>query len=200
MAGVFRNTADGRLTGICANQLGVTARTVANWRAKNDPRWHEWREKWESQMPDIAPSGRPPREKSDPKDCPKADDDQLGEGIEAEIFAARTECKRLRHLAASLELADRFPDAALVHRILDSKRDGLRKLSADNPDILARAGDLIPKAVLVAYIMRVKLMVEAFPRRMMAVVPEDQRSSLKPAMDKECAALCAAAQEIDLNK
>jgi hypothetical protein len=44
------------------------------------------------------------------------------------------------------------------------------------------------------------MMLEALPRRLMAVVPEDMRDTIKPAMDKEIAAICSAAQEIDLSK
>lgn len=194
MAGMIRQTNDVASMEACAAHHGVTVQSVRLWRKKGDVRWGQWK----NGTPRSP--GRPPVEAPKPKELPTIQDDQLGEGIEAEIFSARAECRRLRHLAAQLEGGGDFPSAALVHRILDSKRDGLRKLSADNPDILARAGDLVPKAVLFAYIMRVKLMVESLPRRLMAVVPEDQRGNVKPALEKECAALCAAAQEIDLNK
>lgn len=196
MAGALRYHEDLPRMEACAAHHGVTVQSVRLWKKKGDPRWDEWK----SGATTDKPRGRPPMAKKEPQPLPTVEDDQLGEGIEAEIFAARAECRRLRHLAAQLEGGQDFPAAALVHRILDTKRDGLRKLSADNPDILARAGDLIPKAVLFAYIMRVKLMVESLPRRLMAVVPEDQRGNVKPALEKECAALCAAAQEIDLNK
>lgn len=195
MAGAFRHSQDIPSMEACAAHHRVTVQSVRLWKKKGDPRWAEWKN-----GASDKPVGRPPEPKQPRSPMPAIEDDQLGEGIEAEIFAARAECKRLRHLAAQLEQGGDFSDAALVHRILDSKRDQLRKLSADNPDILARAGDLVPKAVLFAYVTRVKLMVESLARRLMAVVPEDMRSTLRPAMEKECAALCAAAQEIDLNK
>ena len=192
MPGVTRNTDDVRLLRLCAKEYDVTLRTVSAWRKDDDPRWLDWKK--------ARQGGRPRKEVEEPEPLPQVDDDGLGEGIEAEIFRARAECKRLAHKARQLEDANDFGDAAIVHRVLDQKRDGLRKLSADNPDILEKAGDLVPKAVIFAYVTRVKMMLEALPRRLMAVVPDDMRDTIKPAMDKEVAAICAAAQEIDLNK
>lgn len=192
MPGVTRNVDDMRLFRLCAKELDVSPRTVSNWKKDDDPRWLDWKK--------ARQGGRPRKEKEPPPELPDIEDDGLGEGIEAEIFRARAECKRLAHKARQLEELNDFAQAALVHRILDSKRDGLRKLSGDNPDILEKSGDLLPKAVIFAYVTRVKMMLEALPRRLMAVVPDDMRDTIKPAMDKEIAALCSAAQEIDLSK
>jgi hypothetical protein len=192
MPGVTRNTDDVRLLRLCAKEYDVTLRTVSAWRKDDDPRWLDWKK--------ARQGGRPKKEVEPPPPLPEVDDDGLGEGIEAEIFRLMAECKRLAHKAFALEEAGDFESAALVHRILESKRDSLRKLAKDNPDILERAGELLPKAIMFAYVTRVKMMLEALPRRLMAVVPDDMRDTIKPAMDKEVAAICAAAQEIDLNK
>lgn len=192
MAGLTRNNDEARDVKLCAAEHGVSVRTVTKWRAEGAEMWTTWKKARQGGRPASPPKQDVPLE-------PVADDG-LGEGIEAEIFRARAECKRLSHLAATLEQGGDFSDAALVHRILDSKRDGLRKLSADNPDILERAGDLLPKAVLFAYVTRVKLTLQSLPRRLMAAVPEDMRASLQPSLEKEIALVMSAAQEIDLNK
>ena len=192
MPGVTGNTDDVGLLRVCAKEHEVRLRTVSAWGKDDDPRWLDWKK--------ARQGGRPRKEVEAPEPLPQVDDDGLGEGIEAEIFRARAECKRLAHKARQLEDANDFGDVAIVHRILDQKRDGLRKLSADNPDILERAGDLVHKSLMLEYARRVKMMLEALPRRLMAVVPDDMRDTIKPALDKEVAAICAAAQEIDLNK
>ena len=192
MPGVTRNTDDVRLLRLCAKEYDVTLRTVSAWRKDDDPRWLDWKK--------ARQGGRPRKEAEAPPPLPQVNDDGLGEGIEAEIFRARAECKRLAHKARQLEEANDFGDAAIVHRVLDQKRDGLRKLSADNPDILEKAGDLVHKSVIFAYVSQLKTRLESLSRRVNAVVPENMRDTIKPAIDKEVAAICAAAQEIDLNK
>lgn len=192
MPGVTRNTDDVRLLRLCAKEHEVTLRTVSAWRKDDDPRWLDWKK--------ARQGGRPRKEVEAPPPLPEVEDDGLGEGIEAEIFRLMAECKRLAHKAFALEEAGDFESAALVHRILESKRDSLRKLAKDNPDILERAGELVPKSVLFAYVTQLKVKLEALSRRINAVVPENMRDTIKPAIDKEVAAICAAAQEIDLNK
>lgn len=190
-----RSAEDGRLIKLCATEHGVSPRTASNWRADNDPRWTEWKK--------ARKGGRPPELK---EETPSATDgleiksDGLGRGIEAEIFRCQTECEMLSHLAQALIAARSLDEAGAVLRVLTPLRESLRKLSADNPDILEKSGDLLPKAIIFAYVTRVKMMLEALPRRLMAVVPDDMRDTIKPAMDKEIAALCSAAQEIDLSK
>lgn len=121
-----------------------------------------------------------------------------GIGITAEIQRAQAECKRLAQRAAILERQNNFDDSALIHRILDAKRDALRKLSQDNPDILAKLGDLMPRTVIFAYVAKVKMMLEAVPRRLMAIVPDDLRDTLRPAIEAEIAAVLNAAKDIDI--
>lgn len=179
----------------CAEANCVSERTVRNWRKAEpqDPRWLSWRAAWAKK--------HDPAQFIEPAGDVQADseDDGLGEGIEAEIKRTKAECKRLAIRANYLEKNEKFEGAALIHRILDAKRDGLRKLAGDNPDILARSGDLIPRADLFQYVAAVKAMISALPKRLLAAVPAELRDQVRGSLDAECAAVLAAAQEIELS-
>jgi hypothetical protein len=190
-----RSTEDGRLIKLCAIEHDVSPRTASNWRANNDPRWTDWKK--------ARKGGRPTETKEESPlvtDGLEIKNDGLGRGIEPEIFRCQTECEMLSHLAQSLIAARSLDEAGSVFRVLTPLRESLRKLSADNPDILEKSGDLVHKSVMFAHNQRLKTMLESLARRIMAVVPDDMRDTLRAAIEKEVAAICAAAQEIDLNK
>jgi len=200
-----RKEHEARCLNECADAHGVSARSVRTWREKNDPRWLQWKLEWSKKhgfaqnIDETTPRSAGPAwldDESAPVE--KMPDDGFGEGIEAEILRTKAECRRLAIRAAWLEKAADFDAAALLHRILDAKRDGLRKLSQDNPDILAKLGDLMPRTVIFAYVAKVKMMLEAVPRRLMALVPDDLRDTLRPAIEAEMNAVLNAAKDIDL--
>lgn len=190
MPGPSRNVDDIRLLRMCAKEHEVTLRTVSSWRKDNDPRWLDWKK--------ARQGGRPRKEEEPPPELPDVEDDGLGEGIEPEIFRLMKECKRLAHKAVALEEAADFEAAALVHRILEAKRDSLRKLAKDNPDILERSGELLHKSVMLTHNQRLKTKLQNLARRLMAHVPDDLRPKIQTAMEKEVSDIFREIQEIEL--
>ena len=186
----------------CAEAHGVSERCVRNWRRDNDERWTTWKEDWVTRrgLRERPAAERHGPESLDAEDAPPAAvvDDGLGEGIASEILRARAECRRLSQRAAWLERQGRFEDAALVHRVLDSKRDGLRKLEADNPGILRESGELVHRSVLLHYCAQLRTRLMWLPQRLLAWVPEGVRDEVRPKLDEEVAVVLRAAQELDV--
>lgn len=190
----------------CAEAHNVSERSVRTWRSSNppDPRWLMWRREWGKKhgFPSLAPEQTEvagPAWLDDPDVQPPDHivDDGLGEGIEAEILRAKAECKRLAIRCGWLEKKGDFEAAALLHRVLDAKRDGLRKLAGDNPDILAKSGDLVPRTQLLQYCASLRTLLSNLPQRLMAWIPDNLRDQVRPQLDAEIGVILRAAEEID---
>lgn len=190
----------------CAQAHGVSERSVRTWRSSDppDPRWLMWKVEWGKKhgFPQLAPdkpASAGPAWLDDPEVAPPphAIDDGLGEGIEAEILRSKAECKRIAIRAAWLEKQGDFESAALLHRVLDAKRDGLRKLAGDNPDILAKSGDLIPRTAILQYCASLRTLLSNLPQRIMAWIPDNLREQIKPQLEAEIGVILRAAEEID---
>lgn len=207
MAGMTRKEAEVQMLRACAESHGVSERSVRNWRNSDppDPRWLMWKREWgkKNGFPALAPESREtagPAWLDDPDEAPPEHliDDGFGEGIEAEILRAKAECKRLAIRCAWLEKNRDFEGAALLHRVLDAKRDGLRKLAGDNPDILAKAGDLVPRTVLLQYCAAIRTLLSNLPQRLMAWVPDNLRDEIRPQLESEIGVILRAAEEVDI--
>lgn len=181
----------------CSEAYKVSERSVRNWRSANDPRWLEFKVTYRRR------NGGPAEETpgaAEPSQDLELLDDGLGEGIEAEIARGKRECKRLALMAHSMERRGDLDAAAGVHRILDAKRDNLRKLAGDNPDILAKAGDLVPRVLVLQYAATIRSMLDALPARLISIMPDDVRERVRDLISTEVSAIFRAAESVELDQ
>jgi hypothetical protein len=205
MAGKVRREFEISIVQACAAAHGVSERSVRTWRNSDDARWLDFKTAWvkrnmaEGNARDVVEmasrmAGVAPAEQFQEPDV----DDGLGDGLHAEITRAERECKRLAHRAAWLERRNEWDAAAMCHRVLDAKRDQLRKLRLDTPEAGQRDGSLIPRETVVAWAAAVVAEFRALPGRIMSKLPMDAATEIRDSIEKEIASTLQRAAEMEL--
>jgi len=173
----------------CAEAHGVSDRSVRNWREARDQRWLDF-------LAARAVAG--PDEKIEPIEHPPVPDNMFGTGIRFEIIRLQAECLDLaRRVRAAAKLQDIDLEVS-ISRMLDSKRETLRKLEIDNPDIEAATGDSVKKSVLVQYAAKVLALIRTLPSRIGSIMPDSISAEIRARAAAEIDQLCTLAAEIPL--
>jgi hypothetical protein len=204
VAGNLRKDVEVAILKACAAAHGVSDRAVRNWRNGGDARWLEFKGAWakrnigEGNVAQVVSfvsdeAGIPPVPEVDMEE-----DDGLGDGLNAEIVRSERECRRLAHRASWLERKGLWDAAAMCHRVLDSKRDQLRKLRLDTPEAGQRDGTLIAREVVVTWAAAVVAEFRALPGRIVSKLPMDTDPEVKLAIEAEIGQTLTRAAEMEL--
>jgi len=169
----------------CAADFAVTTRTVRNWRDARDSRWLDF-----LASAALGATTAPPAPGTPASAIPEIH----GTGIEFEIIRLKSECLDLsRRLATARgDLETEFS----LSRMLDAKRETLRRLEKDNPDIQAVAGDVVKKTVLIQYAAQVVTLIRTLPARIASLVPDTLAADTRHLVAAEVDAICALAADI----
>lgn len=149
----------------CAEAHGVSVRSVRNWREAKDRRWEEF-------LAERARSSTiPPVRLADDMQEPE----QLGTGLEFELVRLRNECLDLARRARSARASGDLAAEMAINRMLDAKRETLRRMSKDEPEISVASGQNIPKHEVLNYLAEysstVKALLQSLPDRILALLP-----------------------------
>lgn len=164
-----RSREESSLLKSCAEAFGVSVRSVRNWREAKDRRWEEFlAERARSTTTIIIPGSRR-----------LADDvhepEQLGTGLEFELVRLRNECLDLARRSRSARASGDLAAEMAINRMLDAKRETLRRMSKDEPDISIASGQNIPKqevlSYMAEYVSNVVALIQSLPDRISALLP-----------------------------
>jgi hypothetical protein len=153
----------------CAEAHGVSVRSVRNWREAKDRRWEEFLAERARSTTTITITGA----------GHLADDvheqEQLGTGLEFELVRLRNECLDLARRARSARASGDLAAEMAINRMLDAKRETLRRMSKDEPEISVASGQNIPKHEVLNYLAEysstVKALLQSLPDRILALLP-----------------------------
>lgn len=126
-------------------------------------------------------------------------DDQPGEGLEFELIRLKRECLGLGRRVRQAVASGHLEEEAVLHRILDQKRETLRKLAKDEPGVAQAAGDVVPIATISRYLTAIRTLWEALPRRIATMLPDDLRSEVREQIDAEIEAVLSTCRELKLD-
>ncbi len=118
-----------------------------------------------------------------------------GEGLEFELIRMKKECVGISRRLRLAEASGHLEEEAVLHRILDQKRETLRKLAKDEPGVAAAAGDVVSSATIVSYCAQIKSIVNSLAGRVATVLPRDLQPDLRANVQREVDSileLCAA--------
>ena len=151
----------------CAGMHSVSDRAVRNWRDAKDPRWLEFLAE-RAASKSVRPGGKNFVGK------PSEEEVLPGEGLEFEIIRLKKECVDLARRARGAKETDDLTSEALLNRMLDSKRETLRKMEKDTPDIQRESGEVLPKRIveqsLIQYAAGVSSVLENLADRILTLL------------------------------
>lgn len=149
----------------CGEAYGVTVRTVRNWRDASDRRWVEFLA--ERARSSTCSSTTPAGVTDEPQ--------ELGTGLEFELIRLRNECLDLARRARASRAAGDLSAEMAINRMLDTKRETLRRMEMATPEITVASGEAIPRAevqsFLTEYTNGVVALLASLPDRIVALIP-----------------------------
>lgn len=170
----------------CAAAHRVSDRAVRNWRDANDQRWLDF-------LSDTAINKAPPSAAD-----AEPEDDQPGEGLDFEIMRLKKECVDLARRTRAAGRNGSIDLEAMLHRMLDQKRETLRKLAKDDPDIARAAGDVVPKIVLAHYAADISTVLNTLPARIATLMPADSQPEVRQRVQSEIDTVLQLASQVEV--
>lgn len=168
----------GDLVNACAVKHAVTARAVRKWRDAGDPRWKEF----------VAEQGTgKAASREERKTGRKVMASLELPGIRTQLACIEQECKDLVSRLQPDEEGNKpsLEACAIIHRMLDTKRDTWRKLAKDVPPIEETDGASIPVDAAVKYAVEVRALIDTLPAKIVSILPQESSVETKAKVQDE---------------
>ncbi len=175
----------------CAEIHAVSERSVRAWRTARDPRWMKF-------LAEKAIVGSVENFESDPEPA----SDNVGVGLEFEIVRAKMECRDLGRRVRSAGATGDIDAEMALNRMLDAKRETLRRLEKDTPGIQSDNRDVLPRIpveqAFITYCSEIKARLHQLPDRVLSLLPPETGQSIREKILSEIESIQRSAAEIKL--
>lgn len=119
-------------------------------------------------------------------------------GLDPQIERLIRECHSLADRADMAARAGNLLQESTLHRMLDAKREVLRRWSKDDPGIRKGAGNAVPKEVVVQYATEICTLIQTLPNRIATLMPAGLDDEVRMRIDSEIRALMELAREVKI--
>ena len=121
-----------------------------------------------------------------------------GLGLDCELTRMKQECFDLANRLRDLEAAGLLSEEQVIHKILDSKRETLRKLAKDEPDVAKAAGDVVERVALVHYAADICTILQTLPARISTMMPVELAGEIRQKINDEIGAIMTLASQVQV--